>query len=192
MRTIERTTDPKIGKYYILKHKESYLGYKCTDHNKDSVVWEFDIDGHKNLVNIQFIGDEFISRDSGFYKVEQKNDILTFLRYEKGKGWWMQGGYEKNDEYFKSIDERRIPLNVMDLIPHRKQILEPCYCGTKKVVGYKEKSELPINLTEKELRKMAKKVCKHHKHAMRYQNMLNACFKMGNLVIQRLKPTPST
>jgi len=42
-------------------------------------------------------------------------------------------------------------------------------------------------LSEKQLRKMAKKVCNGHQHAMRYQNMLNACFKMGQLVLEELE-----
>ena len=41
-------------------------------------------------------------------------------------------------------------------------------------------------LTEKKLRKMAKKVCNGHQHAMRYGNMLSACFRMGKMVIENI------
>jgi len=42
-------------------------------------------------------------------------------------------------------------------------------------------------LSEKQLRKMAKKVCNGHQHTMRYQNMLNACFMMGQLILKELE-----
>lgn len=42
-------------------------------------------------------------------------------------------------------------------------------------------------LTEKQLRKMAKKCCDGHQHTMRYGNMLNACFKMGKMMLEELE-----
>lgn len=42
-------------------------------------------------------------------------------------------------------------------------------------------------LSDKQLRKMAKKVCNGHQHAMRYNNMLNACFKMGKMILEELE-----
>lgn len=42
-------------------------------------------------------------------------------------------------------------------------------------------------LTDKQLRKMAKRACNGHQHAMRYKNMLNACFKMGEMVLQEIE-----
>lgn len=33
---------------------------------------------------------------------------------------------------------------------------------------------------------MAKKVCNGHQHAMRYNNMLTACFKMGKMILEEL------
>lgn len=41
--------------------------------------------------------------------------------------------------------------------------------------------------TDKQLRKMAKKVCNGHQHTMRYNNMLNACFKMGKMILEELE-----
>ncbi len=41
--------------------------------------------------------------------------------------------------------------------------------------------------SDKELRKMAKKICNGHQHAMRYQNMLNACFRMGKMILEELE-----
>lgn len=42
-------------------------------------------------------------------------------------------------------------------------------------------------LSDKQLRDMAKKVCNGHQHAMRYNNMLNACFKMGKMMLEELE-----
>lgn len=42
-------------------------------------------------------------------------------------------------------------------------------------------------ISDKHLRILAKQVCKGHKHAMRYQNMLSACFDMGKLVIAEIE-----
>lgn len=42
-------------------------------------------------------------------------------------------------------------------------------------------------LSDKQLRKMAKKVCNGHQHAMRYNNMLTACFKMGKMILEELE-----
>lgn len=41
-------------------------------------------------------------------------------------------------------------------------------------------------LSDKQLRNMAKKVCNGHQHAMRYNNMLTACFKMGKMILEEL------
>lgn len=51
-------------------------------------------------------------------------------------------------------------------------------------------AKLPVSgsaFTDKQLRKMAKKVCNGHQHAMRYNNMLNACFKMGKMILEELE-----
>lgn len=42
-------------------------------------------------------------------------------------------------------------------------------------------------LSDKQLRKIAKIVCNGHQHAIRYNNMLNACFKMGKMVMAELE-----
>jgi len=93
-------------------------------------------------------------RESGFYKVTQKNEIETICRYIKDKGWFM-GDEFYHDDVLLDIDERAIPINIMDLGSIKEPIIEPCYCGTKKVVGYKEKSELPINLPNNKMSEKA-------------------------------------
>lgn len=51
-------------------------------------------------------------------------------------------------------------------------------------------AKLPVigsAFTDEQLRKMAKKVCNGHQHAMRYNNMLNVCFKMGKMILEELE-----
>lgn len=43
-----------------------------------------------------------------------------------------------------------------------------------------------LTLSDKQLRKMAKQACNGHQHAMRYGNMLSACFKMGKMILEEL------
>lgn len=43
-----------------------------------------------------------------------------------------------------------------------------------------------IILSDKQIRKLAKKACNGHQHAMRYNNMLNACFKMGKMILEEI------
>lgn len=49
------------------------------------------------------------------------------------------------------------------------------------------KEQTAVELSEKQIRKLAKKVCDGHQHAIRYNNMLNACYLMGNLILQENK-----
>jgi hypothetical protein len=42
-------------------------------------------------------------------------------------------------------------------------------------------------ISEKDLRKMAKKACDGNQHAMRYGNMLTSCFKMGQMVLEEIE-----
>ena len=46
----------------------------------------------------------------------------------------------------------------------------------------------PIEIpSDEEMRKMAKKICDGHQHAMRYNQMLNCCFNMGKSVINKIQ-----
>jgi hypothetical protein len=55
-----------------------------------------------------------------------------------------------------------------------------------------KKLDSGLSLSDKELRKTAKQVCVGHKHAMRYNNMLTACFDMGKMILKELEPQKPT
>ncbi len=74
---------------------------------------------------------------------------------------------------------------------HHQCGCEICYGKAKKyqiIIPKEEPKQETLEevaaLSEKQLRKMAKQVCNGHQHAMRYRNMLNACFKMGQTVLE--------
>lgn len=48
----------------------------------------------------------------------------------------------------------------------------------------KENIEIP---SDEEMRKMAKRICNGHQHAMRYNQMLICCFNMGKSVIEKIQ-----